>query len=80
MAVAAMTGSCEADLIKVGGKQGWRPDVNYTEWAMSEDFYVGDWLCKFSLSLSLLVSLYFFLGNQTYKHRIEKTNSDSFMK
>ena len=59
-AAAAMVGGCEANLIKVGGKQGWGPNVNYTEWAKNKHFYVGDWLCNsFSLPLSLLISLYF---------------------
>ncbi|CBI22266.3 hypothetical protein AAG906_019794 [Vitis piasezkii] len=43
-AAAAMVGGCEANLIKVGGKQGWGPNVNYTEWAKNKHFYVGDWL------------------------------------
>ncbi|XAR51701.1 hypothetical protein NMG60_11006412 [Bertholletia excelsa] len=31
-------------LHKVGGQSGWTKDVNYTEWASHERFYVGDWL------------------------------------
>lgn len=31
---------------KVGGSKGWHQDVNYTEWAAQEHFYVGDWLRK----------------------------------
>lgn len=31
----------------VGGSKGWAPNVNYTVWASHENFYVGDWLCKF---------------------------------
>ncbi|KAJ0973823.1 hypothetical protein J5N97_015788 [Dioscorea zingiberensis] len=28
----------------VGGKKGWAPDVNYTEWASHERFFVDEWL------------------------------------
>ncbi|XP_039114845.1 lamin-like protein [Dioscorea cayenensis subsp. rotundata] len=28
----------------VGGKQGWAPNVNYTDWASHERFFVGEWL------------------------------------
>ncbi|XP_059670684.1 early nodulin-like protein 20 [Cornus florida] len=31
-------------LHKVGGKQGWTPNINYTNWSIQERFYVGDWL------------------------------------
>ncbi|KAK2652101.1 hypothetical protein Ddye_011957 [Dipteronia dyeriana] len=31
-------------LHRVGGKRGWNPNINYTEWAASEHFYVNDWL------------------------------------
>ncbi|XP_071915726.1 early nodulin-like protein 20 [Coffea arabica] len=43
--VAAATLTCAASrLIQVGGKPGWRPDVNYTEWAAQQQLCVGDWL------------------------------------
>ncbi|KAL4582038.1 hypothetical protein LXL04_006575 [Taraxacum kok-saghyz] len=28
----------------VGGKEMWKPNYNYTDWAREETFYVGDWL------------------------------------
>ncbi|EOY03559.1 Early nodulin-like protein 20 [Theobroma cacao] len=31
-------------LHRVGDKQGWNPNVNYSEWCSHEQFYVGDWL------------------------------------
>ena len=31
-----------------GGRFTWKPNVNFTDWAIHEQFYVGDWLCKFS--------------------------------
>ncbi|XP_015065372.1 lamin-like protein [Solanum pennellii] len=31
-------------LDKVGGKHGWDQNVNYTDWASHQHFYVGDWL------------------------------------
>ncbi|KAA8547949.1 hypothetical protein F0562_004378 [Nyssa sinensis] len=31
-------------LHKVGGKYGWTQNINYTEWSIHEQFYVGDWL------------------------------------
>ncbi|OMO67516.1 Plastocyanin-like protein [Corchorus capsularis] len=27
-----------------GGRFTWKPNVNFTEWAIHEQFYVGDWL------------------------------------
>ncbi|KAK3218106.1 hypothetical protein Dsin_012076 [Dipteronia sinensis] len=33
-----------ATLHRVGGKLGWNPNINYTEWAASERFYIKDWL------------------------------------
>lgn len=33
-------------LDKVGGKHGWDQNVNYTDWASHQHFYVGDWLCE----------------------------------
>ncbi|KAI4308281.1 hypothetical protein L6164_031371 [Bauhinia variegata] len=35
----------KSELIYVGGgKASWKPNVNLTEWASHEQFYVGDWL------------------------------------
>ncbi|XP_057953431.1 early nodulin-like protein 20 [Malania oleifera] len=32
-------------LHRVGGqREGWKPNVNYTNWTTHETFYVGDWL------------------------------------
>ncbi|XP_074337505.1 early nodulin-like protein 20 [Apium graveolens] len=42
--VVATTEGKEPDLHRVGGKRGWTQNVNYTEWAMNQTFYVGDWL------------------------------------
>ncbi|KAL4376126.1 hypothetical protein GQ457_02G019170 [Hibiscus cannabinus] len=36
--------SSMATLHRVGAKQGWNPNVNYSEWSDHERFYVGDWL------------------------------------
>lgn len=33
-----------------GGKYTWKPNVNFTQWAEHQHFYVGDWLCEFSFS------------------------------
>uniref|UniRef100_A0A7C8ZZU9 Phytocyanin domain-containing protein n=3 Tax=Opuntia streptacantha TaxID=393608 RepID=A0A7C8ZZU9_OPUST len=30
--------------ILVGGSKGWTTSVNYTEWAKTQHFYLGDWL------------------------------------
>ncbi|KAJ9178449.1 hypothetical protein P3X46_010329 [Hevea brasiliensis] len=27
-----------------GGKYAWKPNINFTDWASHEQFYVGDWL------------------------------------
>lgn len=43
-AAATLTCSTASRLIQVGDKPGWRPDVNYTEWAAHQQLYVGDWL------------------------------------
>lgn len=45
---------------QVGGKQRWKPGVNYTVWSLNETFYVDDWLCK-HLSISDLHFLIFVL-------------------
>lgn len=55
----------KSELIYVGGgKASWKPNVNLIEWASHEQFYVGDWLCKFSflpfLSLVLFLHSYMF--------------------
>lgn len=45
LAAAMLACAAATDLIKVGGKEGWKPNVNYTRWAAHRRFYVGDWLC-----------------------------------
>lgn len=37
----------------VGDNKFWNPNVNYTVWAQDKHFYFDDWLCNYSLSLSL---------------------------
>ena len=37
----------------VGENKFWNPNINYTIWAQGKHFYLGDWLCMLSLSLSL---------------------------
>ncbi|XP_010258420.1 PREDICTED: lamin-like protein [Nelumbo nucifera] len=38
-------GRVSGKMLRVGGSsQGWNPDVNYTEWASKQYFYVGLWL------------------------------------
>ena len=38
-------------LHEVGGdRYGWRVNINFTNWASHQHFYVGDWLCMFSSS------------------------------
>ncbi|KAK4477594.1 hypothetical protein RD792_016830 [Penstemon davidsonii] len=43
-AAAAMLTCAVGDRIRVGDKDGWAQNVNYTEWAANHRFYVGDWL------------------------------------
>lgn len=78
VAVAALQGGCEANLIKVGGRYGWSPNVNYTEWASTQHFYVGDWLCispPLSLQLISLSLLNIYKTNkQTPSDLIHDTN------
>lgn len=32
------------ELHRVGGTKDWTQNINYTNWALHETFYVGDWL------------------------------------
>ncbi|KAL3813411.1 hypothetical protein ACJIZ3_014679 [Penstemon smallii] len=41
---AVMLTCAVGDRIRVGDKDGWAQNVNYTEWAANHRFYVGDWL------------------------------------
>lgn len=54
MMISMMMGcvSGTGTLHRVGGKLGWTPSVNFTEWSSHESFYVNDWLSILSLSLS----------------------------
>lgn len=49
--LAAQVAVCGANLIRVGGKTGWKSDKNYTEWSSQQKFYVGDWLSKYMRNL-----------------------------
>ncbi|KAL9427248.1 hypothetical protein AB3S75_029440 [Citrus x aurantiifolia] len=46
MMISMMMGcvSGTGTLHRVGGKLGWTPSVNFTEWSSHESFYVNDWL------------------------------------
>lgn len=61
------------ELHRVGGTKGWTQNINYTNWALHETFYVGDWLCILSLSplnlfflVAKLPSLNFSIALYTY--------------
>lgn len=41
--------------IVVGGKEGWRPGFNYTEWAAAQKFWVGDNLGNFYINQNRIV-------------------------
>lgn len=67
-----------------GGKYTWKPNVNFTEWAKHQHFYVGDWLCEFSLSLSLfslcfsaLVLFYHFCVLSFWSSRVNYADDSS---
>lgn len=36
----------------VGGHLGWNPNINYSNWANNQTFYVNDFICKRSPPLS----------------------------
>lgn len=46
-----------------GGRYGWNPETNFTEWSIHEHFYVGDWLCKlpFSFIFSITNMIFHYL-------------------
>lgn len=50
------SGCVSGEMLRVGGSQGWKTDVNYTEWSSQQHFYVGLWLCN-SLSLSSVIPI-----------------------
>ncbi|KAK9107368.1 hypothetical protein Syun_023379 [Stephania yunnanensis] len=41
----AMPSGTYATRFIVGGHNGWTNNFNYTEWAKTQHFYLGDWLC-----------------------------------
>lgn len=48
-----------ASLVYVGGgKETWRPNVNFSEWSARQNIYVGDWLCKFHILFSSSIMLF----------------------
>ncbi|XWS53248.1 hypothetical protein CRYUN_Cryun11dG0141400 [Craigia yunnanensis] len=50
-----------------GGRFIWKPNVNFTDWAIHEQFYVGDWL-------------YFGFNKQLYTIlQVNKTSYDSYI-
>ncbi|KAE8655769.1 Early nodulin-like protein 17 [Hibiscus syriacus] len=44
MVMAVSISSSMATLHRVGGKQGWHPNVNYSDWSVRQRFYVHEWL------------------------------------
>ncbi|XVF68613.1 hypothetical protein PTKIN_Ptkin11bG0015600 [Pterospermum kingtungense] len=56
-----------------GGKYTWKPNVNFTDWAFHEQFYVGDWL-YFGFDKQLYTVL------QVNKTSYESCNSKCFIK
>ena len=52
-----------------GGRYTWAPNINFKEWSSHEQFFVGDWLCKYHLvPLSLFIPIktiyiYIYLNN-----------------
>lgn len=54
MAAAVMPFAVAVD-IAIGGKDGWKPDFNYTNWANSTEFRVGDHIGKICFRYSLCI-------------------------
>ncbi|KAL9233662.1 hypothetical protein vseg_008627 [Gypsophila vaccaria] len=44
LVVSMVTDRVSGRLVNVGGRDMWKPNVNYTEWASHENFYVDDWI------------------------------------
>lgn len=64
--VGWLMASATAILHKVGGKQGWDQNVNYTEWAANEQVYVGEWLSTFIIiSLSHKICVFDIFQNNS---------------
>ncbi|KAK6234710.1 hypothetical protein SCA6_010047 [Theobroma cacao] len=55
-----------------GGRYGWKPDVNFSEWSNHQLFYVGDWL-YFGFDKNLYSVL------EVNKTSYEKCNETDFM-
>lgn len=61
MMIAMMCSMAKSELINVGGgKYGWVPGNNLTQWALNQHFYVNEWLCKFSSLILFCFFLIFF--------------------
>ncbi|XVE79729.1 hypothetical protein DITRI_Ditri14bG0080300 [Diplodiscus trichospermus] len=56
-----------------GGRFTWKPNINFTDWAIHEDFYVGDWL-YFGFNKQLYTVL------QVNKTSFESCNGENFIK
>lgn len=54
--VSAVAPFAMAEDIVVGGKEGWRFDFNYTEWAATQTFWVGDNLGNFYINQNRIVA------------------------
>ncbi|XP_010936378.2 early nodulin-like protein 19 [Elaeis guineensis] len=42
--LSSSAAAVSADMHVIGGNDHWAPNVNYTEWAAGEHFYLHDWL------------------------------------
>ena len=62
--VAAPVPEVTAKKYLVGDKKFWNPDINYDTWVQGKHFYLGDWLCMLSLTLSS--SLHFYTLGSCY--------------
>lgn len=50
---------CFGAVYRVGDASGWHPMFNYTKWASSNKFHVGDTIRKLFNDLHLLLCLFF---------------------
>ncbi|OWM72913.1 hypothetical protein CDL15_Pgr016545 [Punica granatum] len=53
-----------------GGRYTWAPNINFTQWASHEVFYVGDWLCKLSSLFFIFNSSEFLMERFLQIHKI----------
>ncbi|KAJ8437828.1 hypothetical protein Cgig2_013444 [Carnegiea gigantea] len=70
--------------ILVGGSKGWTTNVNYTEWAKTQHFYLGDWLCDCTgfvairtSSLSIAADDFVYDRNQMNVLEVNKTDYET---